>query len=775
MPTSLKRGLLVLCVILGPLFSSLADDFGKDVQFPTRYDRYELLRQEIASIPDRQENSPGAQAMLDFLIQYASERNINWRLYDIEQRGKFHSYGKNISFLIDGNLLDARAGIESGVAAEAEPQTENRFVFFVPYIHSADASNTALIAALLSIVEEGPPRAHIELCFLGSVDKNKGIREYLNRNQEGVPTGLFYLTSHDTLGERIWQENGDEGTISPLWMVQYVEKLLASHNLSSGLQHTQLYRVGLQPSSDLASLLKAEFSTLGLVFRPSNYNSPAITTVSDRAALTFLADLVLTTGEVSGREGWDQHYINFHLGKNRVFITESQYIISFLILLSICFLVILQKRKYKFSLLLFNNLGLLIFLLAGILISLFMGSLMIMLVELLRRTRDLAEQLPLPLLLLKMTTSTVFFIAILSVISRHNSYSLAIPLAKRKQQNFYSIAAVFFLGLNLLIFTTINVNFAHYFLWALLWAGLFFFRQQKIFRTICIILAPLLFIPTFIDALRTTQLIPRLLIPAVDTNLLIALVLMPFVLMLMQQLPLRQEKRQYAVPLLLLPLFIATLIALIADPFTSDNPQQIVISSANSRSVPFFPTSHISSSEDIGGGESTKPFTLTASSKAPIKPFAITLAGLNLSVDNRRSLHEFPSQNLPVELSYEGQRQTFLSRSSYVIELNSRYRTPREISIDLYIGENIPIFNSNLPYELFPGTGRLRFLAGINPPNPLILEFILPANADPRLEVDALYYVEDGYRLLPDDDQSFTFISREKIIFVEREALRQQP
>ena len=733
--------LLSLSAILFPGILSAEENVTEYTTIPSRYDRYELFRRQIAAIADRDENRPGAHAMLNFLVDYARDRNIDWQLYDIEQRGEFHSFGKNLSFFIPG-------------------REENRFVLFVPYINTMERSNTAVIAALLSILEGLNPRSYIEICFLGSVDENKGLREYLSRTGVLSQDALFYLTGYDSLGNIIQQEHGDRGNVTPLGLVRYIEDLLAAEGFPRGLRNTQLYRIGLSSPNNIATLLEAELSATGLVFLP-----PPRDPLSGRASLKFLSELIQNSGTelvTQTIEQGEQHYTHITIGELLLFVTENQYVIGLLaslLFFTLCFLIIRRKQRRLPGIGL-NGIILLFFFCAAMLISLFLGDLMTSLVGIIRNVEDLSRYASPSLLLLKATSTLVCFAVLENLIRR--SFSIQFPFADKDR--FYSIMAIVTLVLNLVIFTIININFSHYFLWALLWALVFSVSPNRRFKIFCLLLAPLLLILTFTAA--TEDLRARLINPEVSINLMITCIVLPFAFLI---IGFRRKKTaptaRSSTVRVLLPLSLTFLIAFEAVPFSADNPQQIVISASSSRRVPFSYSDQTSALLNEEGGEKLYPFDITASSNASLGSFTINFLDFVFRADTPGKIYEFPNQDLPAELDYSVKRQTFLGRSSYMIELSSKVNSPRRISIDLYTGEDSPIYNANLPYTSLTGLGRIQFLTGINPPNPLVIEFILPANIEPRLEVEALYHIRDNYFLIPGDDKNFTLLNRERVIF----------
>ena len=745
MDRNLCRILICGVFVLLPFLVFAEENLTEYTQPVSRYDRYELLRREIIAIDDRHENRPGAQTMLNFLVQYAQDRNIDWRIHDIERRGTFHSFGKNVSYFVPGDQ-------------------DSQLVFFVPYISSAENSNEALIAALLSILDNpdsAGSRSHIEICFLGSVDENKGIQEYLNRIQVTPPNALFYLTSHETLGDTVLQENGDRGNITPLWIVRNLSGLLRTHGLSDKLRYTQLYRMGLPSSNAIAPLLEAELNAVSLMFEPPS-QSPSL----DIIPLRFVSDLLLnTTAEAESidtlRQG-DRHYVSIDLGKNRLFITEGQYIavVLSILLLLISSLTFLRKQRQKMFNAVYKNMVPFMLLVGAMFVSVLVGSLMAELTGIIRNVENLLLHTPVSLFFFRVLFTGTVFAGFALAIQR----LLLARIPFKDMLELYAAAAVIICWINLIIFTILNINFAHYFLWTVLCSFLLWSGKKRGGRILWLLLAILPLLPLLITMLGNRYFPVQLMNNAVSANLITAGILLPLAFLVMACKRQHTAKKGVLVVSFLLPSLLSMIMVFLAKPFTADNPQEITISALHEHTEPFF-TEDTQASLEEEDRELLQPFRIGADSDAALGNFTINFLNIPLRVESRNREYEFPVRTLPANLHYRGKKQTFFDRSSYTVILASDVDNLHRISIDLYTGKNNPIYNANFPYEFTAESGRIRFLTGINPPDPLILEFIIPSNIQPRLEIDALYQIEDDYRLIPDSTRSFTLLSRERITF----------
>lgn len=724
--------ILLLLFLLPPL--SAQEEFTEYAGLLSRYDRYELFRREITAIEQRRENLPGAQAVLDLLLQYAQERSIDTQLYDIEKRGDFHSFGKNLRFNISG-------------------RGEGLLVFFLPYIDTAETDSAALLAALLSIFDTARPSSRIEINFLGSMDENKGILEYLDRIEYSTPDLLFFLTGHETLGDLVRQKSGGGGIMTPLWSVRHVEELLRKQGLPRGIYNSQFYRLGLLSASNITPLLEAELNALHLEILPASNEAPP-----GRRALDFLSDLVLNT-EVPQNDPalQDRHYLNIIPGSSLSFLVENQYVIG--VLMSIFVLiVILISQKHHIQLFTINTIkeiALFVYLAAAMLLSILFGDLLAQLLEAIRGIENLDKYISVLIFLLKFAAGALLFFGLAYL--PHYFFPTTDIVAR--ENNFHPRAAIIMFGLNLIIFITININFSHYFLWAILMAILSTASSARWFRSFCLLISPLPLLFILADHILTLSALPSLP-PTIQTTLLLFCILLPFAFMAMGIGKKTMLSRRSWLVMRLAAFSTIFIIALTIDPFTTRQPQQITIDISNTQRVPVSTLNNIISNPD----KAVRRFDILAYSDAPLGNLDIGTPDFFLSTDSRKRRHEFPPQTLPAEMTYVFRKEDLLWRSSYKIELRSNVHNPESISIQLNTGEITTIYSSNLPYKQLTPLGNIQFLTGLNPPNPLVLEFVLPAETELRLDIEALYY-PDGDALSSGNVRQLTLLRREKIIF----------
>jgi hypothetical protein len=723
-------------------------------------ERYEHYRSLIAAIGDRRENMDGAAAMAGLLTSFAAEQGISLRRQEIRRNEQFHSYGENLRFILPGS-------------------DDSRILIFAAYVTAEDEplsrDNTAVLAALLALLEQidsGILYSGLEITFTGSIDQQKGLREYLSRNSPQVPDLVYVLESDDQFGERVDIINGDRNIVSPLWILRYLENRFESRALPSGLANsrTQLYRLGLAAPSPLGPLLNAEYNAVGLRFAPPDHSDgagnpetlPGAAAMPVSGVLGLLADILTMNGGRQAIEAaditglWDQHYISGRIGSRALIIPEGPYILALLLILMSLYLwlFLLRRRRKKYFKTLTRNFWNLPLLYAAMFGFIFLGGLMVSLTESIRGTDGLWQFIPIPLLALKVTSAMFLFTLLFTVIRR-------IPLSKNG--SFYSASAILILSIDVVIFGVINVNFSYYFLWALLWAFMFSVSRNRIAKVFCFLVSPLFILITVVDIIRLgeTALIGELIGLNPGVNLLVAFILLPFLLMLIRldfifPHPVRGKRNftlRYSAIAMFLIMLLNLLITLVIDLFDETNPQTVVLTSTSRWEAPLL--------TETDNGPKTLEASVGAASYSRIGAIEVDFLGSELSAPDGNRTVNFGMFDMPRYLGYATRREDFLGRSSYRIEFDSLSARARYIRVSLFTDLDTSIYDSNLPYRFLTGRGEIQFINGINPPDPMVLEFTLPSSAAPRINVEASFVVAQDMRIPDDPEKQFTLVKRE--------------
>ncbi|MGI9257171.1 MAG: hypothetical protein ACR2PY_09595, partial [Salinispira sp.] len=696
----------------------------------------------------------------------------------ISQRGRFHSFGKNIGYSIEG----------SG---------DGFITFLVPYV---DEKNAGILAAMLSIIDDITmggiqPRSHVEIYFLGSIDENKGVREFVNNISFNPPDALFYLSSGELLGDIIRQKPGSNGKMTPLWLVRHIEEQLSAYELPRGLYHTPLYRAGLLSSETIAPLLKENLQAVGLTILPESRED-----LPGRKSLRFLADLVLNT-EVPANDSAvsDLHYLDVAIpvfGPIIAFINERTYIVVTLVIIQVLIALFITKnlrlrRIHQQG----RNVLCLAFFILAVWSSLFVSRLIIKIPEMIRGIDEMFMLIPIPFILLAISIFLLIFKIIMLALHR----LLPRIITVQHTHSFYSRTAIIMFGLNLIIYASIHITFSHYFIWAILISLLFALSSHSLLKFFCLAAAALPLLISFANFSLFFHYADAA-IGNVSADFLAACIILPFIFMTLDIIDpekstekspatstaAKSPKKLTAAMLISAPI-ILTLIVLFINPFSAENPQQIHIDISNTLRT-YLPINNGSRTENTSN--SMRIFTIRATSNAPLRNVSLDTPSLSFTVDTQSAAADLPPQILPARAYYAIRKNTLFRRSSYRIELGSAEHQPQNISIQLFTGESTTIYHSTFPYISSGEPGNIRFLTGINPPNPLVFELILPNTISPRFEIELIHMPEnapkkraentaanadeENIRKIGQNNRLFTLQRRERIIFEPEQPPKEQ-
>lgn len=742
-------------------------------------------QQRISAIEQRVENGVGANDFVELLENFADDHAIAVQTEEVRREEEFHSYGSNVRFLIPG-------------------ANEARIALFISYVtqegNPLSFDNGGVLSAVLALLENASLSSMdltLEVNFLGSIDGQKGLREYLTRNSATIPQVALVLESGPDLSQQLNIINGGDGIVSPLWLIRHSLSALNENALPGGLDNsrTQLYRLEQGGASAITPLLNAEINALGLRFQnstglfgaknASNTTDTEETTREDDAEhrdleqkLAFLSEMLFFSPDpelmhemdITGQ--WDQHYLSIAFPFGTHIIGEQLYLYSMFALS--CFLILwlnsFRRRRQKYFQTLGRNFWNLPLLYAALFGFIFLGSLVVSAVEGIRGVEQLWQYTPIPLLLLKITTALFLFTLLFTVLHR-------IPLSKNG--SFYSASAVLFLSLDVIIFGMLNISFSYYFLWALFWGFLFSLSRHRVFKVISALASPLLFILDIIHSIRLGELrfAGQLIGDDPGINLLVAFILLPYLFMLIRldflfPHPSRGKKNftlRYSAVFMAAVFAASFLMAMLAKPFTPESPQpvNILIEAKRSLSLPdagdqlFWPAA----AELLDDQEEKISMlaSMSVSSPGRLGTIESDVLGHHIELQSRFRSAVIGQFQQDAHISVEASREDFLGRSSYRLEFFSPTYRVMNYRISLFTDSDTSLYDANLPYRFTTGTGRIEFLNGIHPPNPMILEFTLPTGVSPRLIVEGNLEIDQHVPIAHRDSAFVNVYAREQI------------
>ncbi len=573
-----------------------------------------------------------------------------------------------------------------------------------------DGFAAALALSLLADTGDNPP-VTLRFLFLGGEGGAPlGSRLFLQDFFPQDPAAVLYLNPRGA-GEYVFQ-TGARGVVAPSWMV----KRIGDAASVSGLRHrvlgvrNQTFRFGLADTvSPAKEYLRAGYPAISV-----EGGIPGGETGFDDFRGFFRTFLRENSGGFPGE--WDRHYVFFRFGNRSVIIEEPVIIGVLLLVLGLSFLYPLIFRGYMLRYLRtfgrnFWNLPLFLVVIGAFL---FIGTLTVRGAALARGTPGLHTHAPFVFFALKIS-----FAAFLSALTFHNLRRLPIS----KNGSFYSAAAIFFLFINVVLFSIINLSYGYYFLWAYIVAILFSIFKNRLVKFLLIFAAPFWLYTVTYDTftLPEPELIRILIESPVKGNLLLAFIVLPFFLMLVRMDLLfrhpKKGKSGFGLKIFT-ALFAAVSAALLSyallfDPY-AEIPQPL----------------HVR--EFVDPGENIHTLELT--SPSPLGELDVDFGGASFSVSTGKRNLTLDLDAPPDMFRKTVRSEGFLDRVTYTLRLEPRLPTEK---VDFFLRSDEPlvVYDANFPYSPDISGGAAEIHIGRNPPVPLEIVLTLPGRLRARGEI----------------------------------------
>jgi hypothetical protein len=286
--------------------------------------------------------------------------------------------------------------------------------------------------------------------------------------------------------------------------------------------------------------------------------------------------------------------------------------------------------------------------------------------------------------------------------------------------------------IGILVISVFDISFTYYFAWGFFWAFLFSLSSKRIIKLFCFLAAPYWLFKGVYDVLtlRAHTITEFMLLSRLEGNLIFALILLPFLLMLIRlgfsyKHPMWHMRKRVSIAIysvlgsvtigLFVYLFIFT-------PFTESRPQVVQFK------------------EEIQLDEQFRIIRLD--SGAPLGTIRVKSSDYEHTISTDEKTRIFTETEIPILLSLVKQERRFLGRKNITLRLVP-HGEPAEVRILLSSTEDIILYDSNFPHKLDPEQNTAVLFIGRNPPTPLSVSFTLPGD----LEVEAV--VEVSYSRFP--------------------------
>ncbi len=664
---------------------------------------YDGFYQQIREIGPRPEGSEGERRLFAYIQEELDNRNIPYRFLEFDTPGVEHSFSRVLRAALPG-ARDQRLTIAVPINP-AEGGVE------------ANSGDLAMALSLLVTSSQELLPVGLEVVFLGAVTPDApgpGIRLYLENYYLDPPEAVLLLLNASS-GEDLTVQGATGGIVSPPWLLQRVYSGARSRGIPATVPSTaeQFFEVAFaEADSPLSPFLQAGIPSVALA------GSPGVP--SSGTPLAHLLPEIVDSFPQGIPGTWDRHYLLFGgapQGSLAIVGEESYVLLTFAAVSFLLFVgVMVRRRVDRYLVTIRRHILIVPLLLVTLGLSYLAGSGLVSLVISWRDFPTLASYHPVLFFCLKAFTAVALFIGVYRVL-RGRLLS--------RNSSFYSAATLLLLTIGVVVIAAINFSLVWYPLWALVFGLVFSLVPSRGLKVITFLAAPLPFLAALFSALLSRE--PRaaafLVLPGVWGNLLLAVVSLPFLLMVIRiDLLLRHPIRgrtNIATEALAYGSALAAagclVWAAVYSPFNEDHPQPISLL------------------ERIDQDRSLHE--LSVESPAPLGSFRLEYAGETLMVDTRSRTATFslPPPNPIVTLEAEG--SSFLTRKRHLLEIRAPEQL-RKLDVRLVSAEPLLVYDAAYPYEMSAENRIAVFDIGASPPMPFEMDLILPGNLSALAEVE---------------------------------------
>jgi hypothetical protein len=669
----------------------------------------------ITGFYPRLEGTEGETQTLAYVESELERLEIPTREHSFREFDEGHSFSRVLEARIEGEREDTII-----VAAALNHRLDT----------PVERDGSVNIAALLELARrltEDSPELTVRLLFLGAdqggADQHPlGTRLFLQRFFPEGDTAVLYLSG--ARDRPVELRTGGGGRVSPLWLLQdtrtALEQTGVPHRVS--LTQTQIARADLADNAPVIEhYLREGIPGIQLDARSSDGSRSAAGEGLTAVALADAAYRIIGQNAEGIPGHWDTHYLFFSLGDSFLVVTEQQYLLLLLMVVAATLLygLVFRYRFDRYALTIARNLWNIPLLFLMTFGFAAVGTMLLRYYVELRGFPSLWEHWPFLFFLVKIALSVFLFSLAFQWLSR-------LPFSKNG--SFYSAAAIFLLFFAVIALAATNISFSYYFVWAFFCTFLFSVFPQRWTKAVALLLAPFwLLVAAYeiftLPALRTAG---ALLLSPVQGNLVLGLILLPFLLMLIRlDFLIRHPilgRRGVAVKITMVLTGLAVAAALgylqFERPYDAENPQPIT---ATQRT-------------DMNADAST----LILESPAPLGRFVLQYADREFTVRGSDRERRFALEPPAPPWQIRAAQRPFLERTQVSVTVDSERRLS-ELRARLKAPEELIIFESTFPYTVDAEANEVTFSIGRFPPNPLSIEFTIPRDIRGRLELVGVY------------------------------------
>lgn len=690
----MKRLIVVILLIL-----STNTAFAQPPSLRENADLLKLWR-DLAAFHPRHEAGPYEVRTRTYIRAFLDDHGIPYQEHGFEDFEGAHSFSRVIEATIPG-------------------QREDRLVLAVPLNHQygapPDQNGSISIAAALALAADAAAETlpvTVTVLFLGAECEPLpgyplGSRLYVSQYSADRPTAVVYLDLKRPV-DRVVLETATEGIVTPSWLLQSVAQVLRGTALDFDSQaiHSQIQRIGSgEYTPRIAPYLAAGIPAIGIrggETADKDQFDMTVQPVEELVGAILELTHLLGTGIPTQ---WDRHYVFFQLGASLLVLSERLYLLILLglIVATLFYAVAFRHRFERYAHTVIRNFWSVpaIYLILFVLLLLATAVLESFLDY--RAYTALWRHQPLAYFSMKLAIA-VFLFAIGMLPLRRTLLA--------STSSFYSATALVVLFAGIVTLAVVNISFSYYFLWAFFWAFLFAVLPTRLLKTASLLIAPAPLLHSAYVVFQSGEFATArvFLLSPINGNLLTALIVLPFLLMVLRLDFLVRHPRVGRRSFVLQTVATVAAFSILAlgmvlaqyTPYGEDNPQPVSLH------------------EQVDLVNGTRTISLRGTG-APIGAVPLRIGS------DRRIWTGEPLELTAAHVNATPALNTVTRRASF-LERN-RIQTSVTADTDIYtatvtIHSEIPllIYDANLPLALTPDGYRASVFVGALPPNPFLVD-----------------------------------------------------
>ncbi len=675
--------------------------FAQNPLLPADVDRIEEDLSFVRSLYPRLEGSASERELLAYIEKRLQSLSISYSRFGFQESDLTHSFSSCLQADIPGDLPDT-------------------LVLAVPLDNPPDAPpaldgsvNIALALAALEQMRMHRPPISVKVLFLGAEYGEgpaypMGSRLFLRDFYPDHRVMLLYLNMR-AIPSRLHVRSSGRGIETPYWLIERTTAALNKTDLFFLVRgnENQVFRTGLtRERTIIEPYLYAGYPAVSFAGEYGPLEPSARHNWLFSFGLYLGAFMDAFHGGIP--ETWDRHYLFFQARGFYFSISEQTYVILLIAVLASILLygLAFTRRLRKYLRTLFRNLWALPLFFALCFGLLYASTWMLQGILALRRMPLLWTFLPLPFLAFKLAFALLIVFVLFRLFHRR-----VFPV----RGSFYSAAALVFLLLDVVVLAVINISFTYYFLWAFTFALLFSVTPNKYLKLLFFLAAPYWIVKTVVELFLVPQLefCRVLLLSPLAGNLLMAVILLPFVLMFIRLrmiLPVFHrvpERTRHLVGYSMLSVVFLGLLAgfLVYWPYRAGRRQPVTVA-------------YLVDQREAAG-------TLRIESPAPLGVLRVRQDGQTVGIDSSSRRYVLSTRQVPTLLQTRTSSVAFLDRKNVTVTL-APSGAPYRVKLVVSSPEEFVLFDCNFPYQMDRTGRRYEVLIGVNPPLPLPVQLTVP-------------------------------------------------